>query len=450
MMIKHVLYAVFITVLMPGLLQAEGQRNTFHTDFWANEAHKDQRNELIAWALETPALYAYEKEAEMKTVFHNICECDECMTLQFQYRYDGGSLSELDVLLKDSKGNIQWKRHTTFHEHDAEDASRSWPLESVETLYDGSQKKTYYRWTNGYGACVIHESYDLSSSGVKVPETASFAEQERSHWDEAVKKYGNTFHTIYDNNSLRNNNDGTMRILGEPLEDGLYRFFGVDIEVIANVVQSKIEGKIYGYSVTGVLMAEGNFLHGKEEGIQIEYYENGQKYKEESYHHGKKEGEQYKYFEDGSMMEHRVYKSGKPHGKQLAYFANGHKKRETTFYKGEKEGQECWYYENMNPRACETFHKGQRHGKFQRYYEDGSLHWEMTFIEDVLNGGASEYYPNGQLRSKVLYINGLRQGMMTYFDKEGIVRLEERFRDGIPVERFIILPNGMRQLVPIH
>ena len=36
---KHLWYAVFMLLLMPSLLKAEVQMKSFHTDFWANDAH---------------------------------------------------------------------------------------------------------------------------------------------------------------------------------------------------------------------------------------------------------------------------------------------------------------------------------------------------------------------------------------------------------------------------
>ncbi|MEK8028835.1 toxin-antitoxin system YwqK family antitoxin [Pseudaquabacterium rugosum] len=76
------------------------------------------------------------------------------------------------------------------------------------------------------------------------------------------------------------------------------------------------QGLFVEYSESGVVLAEGSYLNGKEEGSWCSFHENGQKASEGLYTDGKEEGTWHFWNSTGQPEESVIYRGGEEVGKK--------------------------------------------------------------------------------------------------------------------------------------
>ena len=219
---------------------------------------------------------------------------------------------------------------------------------------------------------------------------------------------------------------------------------------------SVVNSQIY---ENGRLLGEGVIDEsGKKQGPWKEYYSDGELRAEGEYKDGARFNKWKFYHLNGKLEQTGKYVSeGRPHGLWVWYYPNGEVLREENFRKGNEDGDIVeydtagnevlrgqyldgledgeWFLQIGEYREEGSFVDGLRHGVWVHHYtSNGKKSFEGDFIEGEANGKHVYYYDNGRKMLEGKYEFGLKQGDWKRFDRDGLILLTIRYKDGHDVK----------------
>ncbi|MGB3525122.1 MAG: hypothetical protein WBB32_04035 [Flavobacteriales bacterium] len=165
------------------------------------------------------------------------------------------------------------------------------------------------------------------------------------------------------------------------------------------------------FDLSGKLLGEGKRAKGRFEFTGYSPY--GNKRMEGSYlAEGAKDGAWTWWYPDGTVRTEEDLKAGKLEGVQRNFTTSGKLRNEKSFL----------------PGMTNT-------GPYTQYYADGSVEDLGWLDSDQLDGEQWRFLPDGKVIEHEYYAGGWREGWQRYFDRDGILRADERYKDGDLVER---------------
>jgi antitoxin component YwqK of YwqJK toxin-antitoxin module len=200
---------------------------------------------------------------------------------------------------------------------------------------------------------------------------------------------------------------------------------------------------------------------GLRQGHWIKKYENGQVMYEGFFQDDKPLGEFIRYDEDGNITSILTHKKYNDTIEARFYHPNSYIAGKGQYYKQEKTGE--WYYYSdyledhllmkcsyirgepdgtsikyhWNGEIAEEleFNEGEKSGSWKQYYTDGTLSLESSYVDGKLNGEFKSWHPNGTSEITGKYENDTRVGLWIFFNKDGSIRKEIKYNNGIPENR---------------
>ena len=228
----------------------------------------------------------------------------------------------------------------------------------------------------------------------------------------------------------RDNREGPYRryhpLTGQLIVEGTYR-------------HGKLEGEFKNYYASGKLSRVGRYRNGNSEGEWLSYFENGQLERASTYVNDELDGYLRTYNMAGELVVEKVYENGEllgfrgpgPDGKPgsgplqpvgiiKTTFANGKPAATETYVKGQLTGSRVYYYSSGQVyRRLENNADGQLTGTATTYYPTGKVQEEEQYALDELHGRCRYYRPDGTLEREETYRCGEKAGPTVYYDAQG-------------------------------
>jgi antitoxin component YwqK of YwqJK toxin-antitoxin module len=187
----------------------------------------------------------------------------------------------------------------------------------------------------------------------------------------------------------------------------------------------------------GELMYEGYFEDDKPIGEFRRYDEKG-KLTSVLTHNGDNDTiKAFFYHPNGYIAGKGKYVSKEKSGEWYYYsdYIEDHLLMKCTYHQGKPEGMSIKYHWNGEIAEKLEFSEGNKSGSWKQYYTDGTLALESSYMEGKLNGEFRSWHPNGTREITGQYKNDTRTGQWYFFNKDGSVRKEIKYNNGIPENR---------------
>ena len=117
--------------------------------------------------------------------------------------------------------------------------------------------------------------------------------------------------------------------------------------------------------------------------------------------------------------------------KTETYDTSGRIESRIEYKNGDLHGREMNWHENGQLAFSGIYKNGERHGKVMTWYENGQLESSVSFKNNARNIKGIFYYEDGSLRGKNYQIDGLWTGLQQEWHKNGNLKLEINFEDGL-------------------
>lgn len=240
----------------------------------------------------------------------------------------------------------------------------------------------------------------------------------------------------------------------------------------AIIAQTNPNGYNKFYDDEGNLISEGNMSDGKPVGEWKTYYKNGQLKSVGKWEEGQLHDNWKFYRADGTIENSFTYKNGLKYGLAKIYDADGNLIEETFFKSNKKDSISKIYYPSGVLRQEIQFVEGKEDGKSVEFAEDGRVITNYTYdsgfttrVEKINRydennkkvGVWKEFYKDGIVKSEQEYENGIPNGISKSYDRNGSLVDMKKYDDGVIEENapelfFIDLyreyhPDGSEKLV---
>jgi antitoxin component YwqK of YwqJK toxin-antitoxin module len=180
---------------------------------------------------------------------------------------------------------------------------------------------------------------------------------------------------------------------------------------------------------------EGQFRNDKPYGTFTYYYEGGQVKAINKFSDDGVIAESQTFHSNSKLMAEGNYLNQQKHG-LWKYYSDIDEKlvAEENYFKGELDGVCINYYpETGNILEVTNYKKGKLDGAYKKYFPDGqTLMTEGFYLDGLLEGEFVSYHPDGKVQTRGNYKNGIQTGNWEYFDEEGNLLTEEKFKSQQP------------------
>jgi antitoxin component YwqK of YwqJK toxin-antitoxin module/tetratricopeptide (TPR) repeat protein len=210
------------------------------------------------------------------------------------------------------------------------------------------------------------------------------------------------------------------------LIDGLYTIYSEDGSVLHEVRYEKglRNGKCLAYHTNGKIKGSYFCKNDLLEGIVENFDESGQLIDHSFYTAGKIGGLNEVYFSNGKMKEKINYKDNQLDGSYTEFYESGKTKRSGSYKNGFKDGAWVFYHPNGEVESKGNIVEGNYEGVWHYFYESGKLSSKGAFQANKLEGQWILYYENGQIKEQSGYhLNNLEGASVSYFEN-GAVKSE--------------------------
>ncbi len=116
-----------------------------------------------------------------------------------------------------------------------------------------------------------------------------------------------------------------------------------------------------------------------------------------------------------------------------SYYPSGHIQSAVTYDDGLVDGTALFYYDDAahTVKAEVQFDDDVLDGDYKEFYSNGRLKAQLTTDDGLFDGEATYYYRNGQVKIEGRYKNGLRHGKWKHYTKAGELLNKENWRNGV-------------------
>lgn len=200
---------------------------------------------------------------------------------------------------------------------------------------------------------------------------------------------------------------------------------------------------------------------GLKQGHWVKKYDNGELMYEGYFEDDKPIGEFRRYDEKGNLTSVLTHNKDNDTIKAFFYHPNGYIAGKGKYVMKEKTGEWCYYsdyledhllmkctYHHGKPEGMSIkyhwngeiaekleFIEGNKSGIWKQYYTDGTLSLESSYVNGKLNGEFRSWHTNGTREITGQYKNDTRIGLWHFFNKDGSLRKEIKYNNGIPENR---------------
>lgn len=175
-----------------------------------------------------------------------------------------------------------------------------------------------------------------------------------------------------------------------------YRYYDRKGGVIAEGKRSKGRFQFEGFTPDGAKAMRGSYLD-----------------------EGMKDGPWTWWWPDGTVRTEETLKAGKIDGPVRQYRPDGKLQREFRCLPGKEEA-----------------------GPYTTYWPDGSVDEQGWVEHNERNGELIEFLPNGKRYAHSYYVDDKREGWQLYYDRDGVLMMEELYVDDAPRETVYYDPQG--------
>ena len=188
------------------------------------------------------------------------------------------------------------------------------------------------------------------------------------------------------------------------------------------------------YYADGELRAEGDYLDGSRYGKWKFYHQNGKVEQTGKYvKGGKPHGLWMWYYPEGMVLREESFRKGKEDGELVEYDTAGNEMVKGAFIDGLEDGD--WFIQIGEYREEGGFIDGLRHGEWIHYYtSNNEVSFKGEFIEGEAHGKHTYYHDNGRRMLEGKYELGLKQGDWKRYDRDGLLVLTIKYKDGHDVK----------------
>ncbi len=125
------------------------------------------------------------------------------------------------------------------------------------------------------------------------------------------------------------------------------------------------------------------------------------------------------------------YIDGVRHGQSTYWYMNGQLKSEGYYIKGESTGKHTYYFETGSIHKVIVYENGVII-KDELYYSSGSpKHVKKYNSKGLKHGETTTWYENKQINTEEYFTNGVHDKTLIKYDPEGIIRLENIYKNSI-------------------
>lgn len=142
------------------------------------------------------------------------------------------------------------------------------------------------------------------------------------------------------------------------------------------------------------------------------------------------------FFSDGNLSSEGYLLNNKPDGYWKSYYENNKLKSEGNRVDFELDGEWKFYDTEGNISLSIEYKKGKKHGKRTTYLAEEII--IENFENDIKQGFTKHFYKEGELKKEIFFVDGLEEGIAKDFDKEGNIIVLYTFRRGFLIDREII------------
>ncbi len=184
-----------------------------------------------------------------------------------------------------------------------------------------------------------------------------------------------------------------LRYEGELLNGvSKWYFQNGNLQVQANYVDNKLEGKLTRWHEDGIVSEECWYKSGVRDSLRRSYSAKGVLVSEEHYTHGELNGEVKKWYENGQVFMEGQYADGMLDGSWMVFYESG----------------------NLSSTANYVMGKGTQTG----YDESGYKCMTVSYENNVKQGKETRYGPDGKVVQTLYYDHGHLVDSLEYFEKQ--------------------------------
>jgi antitoxin component YwqK of YwqJK toxin-antitoxin module/Tfp pilus assembly protein PilF len=269
-----------------------------------------------------------------------------------------------------------------------------------QTLTINGKSEKYKVWFNGDGA--------IEACGI-------FDEKKQINLGKWLFFYANDIiktEGTFDNNGKRTGEwreyytDGVIKsnvTYKDGLAQGPYQIYysNGQLKESGSYVNDKVDGKVIFYNNSGATKYISNFKADKLNGEYVEGNDAGIITEKAAFKDGKLSGPFSVTFPDGKKLVDGSYKDGEVDGSFKRYYYNGNLESEGTYTAGKQSGKYVYYFENKQIQTAGSYNeKGEKIGTWKTYHENGQLLCEENFTLGKLNGVIKYFNKEGKLFSE--------------------------------------------------
>jgi antitoxin component YwqK of YwqJK toxin-antitoxin module len=129
------------------------------------------------------------------------------------------------------------------------------------------------------------------------------------------------------------------------------------------------------------LLKEEEYFQGQRDGTSTEYSVTGEIIAQGQYSEGEKNGE-WKY-KSGEITESGKYITGLRDGIWKSYYSNGKLKFKGNYIQGSPDGEQTTYYENGRTKEVQFYQMGIRQKTWKKYSEEGLAFLVISYRDDI-------------------------------------------------------------------
>jgi len=142
------------------------------------------------------------------------------------------------------------------------------------------------------------------------------------------------------------------------------------------------------------------------------------------------------FYTDGSLSSEGYLLNNKPDGYWKSYYENKVLKSEGNRVNFELDGEWKFYDFEGNLSLTIEYKNGKKNGKRITYLPDEII--QENFENDVKQGFTYHFFKEGELKKEIFFKDGLEEGIARDYDKEGNIIVLYTYRRGFLIDREII------------
>ena len=217
------------------------------------------------------------------------------------------------------------------------------------------------------------------------------------------------------------------------------------LNIIKNYKNGLLAGKNLEYGKNGNLILEGQFINGMKTGKWIKYYNNSDTSYVKNYLNDKYDGIVKSFVKGNKLIRKTNYKKSLKDGLSISYwpsdktiksksvFVNDTLNEFTSYYRKNTKFSGIPKYEIIDNdtlfiKETRIYEQPSKNYHLIYYHYDGTYD-KKRLLNNQADGSAKSFFSNGKLKSEGIYKNGNKSGIWRYYNEQGILEKEIKYKN---------------------